>query len=230
MGGMGDSDALAEDAAAVDAFLRESLRAGRIKKFSLLVSAKREVGKAAGGSTVKTYADVIRADGKGHTVRVPSASCKQVAQCLDQARAHVEFGDRERLRAEVARAKEAKPTWSASLGAAAMKVLLRDVEDALMDAARNAELGYVSATAEAKAVHTIRFFSDHRTPLARDEETSLELRCDLRFRDSPPPRMYGEESEPERFKVRSATLESASWPDDAALAALVARAASAPTF
>lgn len=230
MGGMSDSDPLAEDAAAVDAFFRASLEAGRIKKFSLLVSAKREVGEAAVGPTVKTYADVIRADGKGHTIRVPSASCKQVAQCLDQARARVDFGDRERLRAEVARAKETKPTWSENLGAAAMKALLRAVEDALLEAAGNAELGYDSATAEAKAFHTIRFFSDHRTPLARDEETSLELRCDLRFRDSPPPRLYGEDSEPERFKVRSATLESASWPDDEALADLVARAASAPTF
>jgi hypothetical protein len=227
---MSDSDRLAEDAAEIDAFFRASLEAGRIKRFSLLVTATHEVGKSSAASTVKTYADVIRADGKGHTIRVPSASCKQVAQCFEQARARVELAARERLRAEVARATEKKPAWSENVGAAAMQALLRDVEEALRDAARNAELGYDSATVEAKAFRTTRFFSDHRTPLARHEETLLELRCDLRFRDSPPPRLYGEDSEPERFKVRSATLESASWPDERALADLVARAASAPTF
>src|SRR4051812_9123858 len=116
---MSDSDPLADDAAAIDAFFRASLAAGRIKKFLLLVSATHEVGKSAGRSTVKTYADVIRADGKGHTMRVPSTSCQQISENLEQARAHVELADRERLRAEVARATAKKSAWSENLGAAA---------------------------------------------------------------------------------------------------------------
>ena len=222
--------ALAEDAAAIDAYLRAAVEANRIKKFSLLVRAKHELGGASAACSVKTYADVARADGKGHTISVPSASSKQFAQCLEQPLARVVFNDREHLRAELARAREKKPAWSENLGGAAMSALLRDAKEAVLDAARNAELGYESATAEATAFHTTRFFSEHRTPLARDDETSIELRCELRFRDSPPPRLYGEDYEPAGFKLRSATLVSASWPDDKALADLVARAASAPTF